>query len=161
MNTNPRRCLSCGKTERETPFYPYRKTKCSACVVADTKAYKLRNIERKRKYEREYNARTKPRRLEQIARWRERIRDETFAAYGGARCSCCGETRREFLCLDHVHGGGNIDRKNRRANGGSSGGVNWYLALRREGYPPGYQVLCFNCNMSLGFRGYCPHELER
>jgi hypothetical protein len=31
--------------------------------------------------------------------------------------------------------------------------------LKRRGYPQeGYTILCFNCNLSRGFFGYCPHE---
>lgn len=69
-------------------------------------------------------------------------------------CSCCGETRLEFLALDHVKGGGT---KHRRALGLPGGGYVFYALLAREGFPPGYRVLCHNCNSALGWFSYCPH----
>jgi hypothetical protein len=30
--------------------------------------------------------------------------------------------------------------------------------LKADGYPPGIQVLCYNCNMAGGFYGVCPHR---
>lgn len=38
-------------------------------------------------------------------------------AYGG-RCACCGIDHTEFLCIDHIDGGGNKQRK--ELGGGSS-----------------------------------------
>ena len=29
--------------------------------------------------------------------------------------------------------------------------------LKRNGYPAGYQVLCFNCNFAKHRKGACPH----
>src|SRR5258706_14541763 len=37
-------------------------------------------------------------------------RERGLDAYGG-KCECCGETRREFLTIDHIHGGGQRHRK--------------------------------------------------
>lgn len=84
----------------------------------------------------------------------DKVRAETFSAYGG-KCQCCGEERAEFLCIDHVKGGGS---KHRMELGMS--GVRFYRWLRRAGFPSGYRVLCHNCNMSLGLHGYCPHRPE-
>ena len=71
----------------------------------------------------------------------------------GDRCQCCGESNQEFLCIDHIDGGGTQHRKTVGA-----GGDNMYKFLIRENFPEGYRLLCHNCNMSLGFYGYCPHE---
>jgi hypothetical protein len=30
--------------------------------------------------------------------------------------------------------------------------------LIRHDFPPGFRLLCFNCNCVRGQRGYCPHE---
>ncbi len=67
-------------------------------------------------------------------------------------CVCCGDTHIEFLCLDHINGGGNKERK---IHGGTMG-LRKYL--RKNNYPPGYRVLCQNCNSSIGSFGYCPHK---
>ena len=85
-----------------------------------------------------------------------RIKLEILSYYGDCTCACCGETRIEFLALDHINGGGNIDRKNRIKTGGTQ---NTYEHLYKLGKPDKekYRVLCHNCNMSIAMYGYCPH----
>lgn len=76
---------------------------------------------------------------------------EAIAHYGGA-CACCGEDAYEFLVIDHIHDDGAQHRRE------LSGELISYW-LKRNGYPPGYQILCANCNMAkqLG-DGFCePH----
>lgn len=80
---------------------------------------------------------------------RDRLMVEVFRAYGGAVCRCCGENQFEFLSIDHVNGG---DRKHQKEVG------NVYRWLKKNGFPPGFQVLCMNCNWAKGKYGYCPHE---
>lgn len=70
----------------------------------------------------------------------------------GRYCSCCGEGRIEFLCIDHINGGG---AEERRVIGR---GHSFYRHLIKSEFPSGYRVLCHNCNFSLGKFGYCPHE---
>lgn len=93
-------------------------------------------------------------RLKQSAyRWLWRA--ECYEAYGG-KCACCGEDRWEFLTIDHTNGGGAAERKRL---GSSGAGPMFCLRLRKRGYPKDeYRLLCMNCNMVRGFRGYCPHE---
>jgi hypothetical protein len=75
--------------------------------------------------------------------------------YGGSppRCACsgCGESRYEFLSIDHINGGG---RKHRQ----SLGMKTLYQWLIKNGFPDGFRVLCHNCNQSIGLYGYCPHQ---
>ena len=68
-------------------------------------------------------------------------------------CECCGENHLEFLAIDHISGGGGKHRKKLKEY--------LPLVLKRQGYPKGYRILCHNCNMSLGFYGYCPHNREK
>ena len=38
----------------------------------------------------------------------------------------------------------------------------FYLWLKRNNFPPGYQVLCWNCNCGRSINnGICPHKTER
>jgi len=67
-------------------------------------------------------------------------------------CACCGESQVEFLGLDHIEGGGNRHRK----MGESATSI--ALWVQRHGFPPGFQVLCHNCNLAKGFYGVCPHK---
>lgn len=76
-------------------------------------------------------------------------RDEVLAHYGG-KCVCCGETQRVFLTLDHVDGNGNADRRTR-----NNPDLAWWL--KKQGFPPGFQVMCWNCNAAKHILGACPH----
>lgn len=65
-------------------------------------------------------------------------------------CACCGEKENKFLSIDHINGGGNKERNEKSR---------WvFQYLKKMDYPKGYQVLCFNCNLSKGFYGNCPHR---
>jgi hypothetical protein len=77
-------------------------------------------------------------------------REDALKHYGGV-CACCGESRYEFLAIDHINGGGTQHHKQIRTPI-----VRW---LRKNNYPEGFRVLCHNCNQSLGQYGYCPHSL--
>jgi hypothetical protein len=68
-------------------------------------------------------------------------------------CECCGEKHLEFLAIDHISGKGGKHRKNLKEY--------LPLILKRNNYPTGYRILCHNCNMSIGFYGYCPHNKEK
>jgi hypothetical protein len=85
----------------------------------------------------------------------DRVRAETYEAYGGAVCVCCGETEQHFLTIDHVHNNGAEERREMESTRGSK---NFYVRLKTAGFPSGYQVLCQNCNVGK-FRngGVCPH----
>lgn len=86
-------------------------------------------------------------------KYRQKIKLIALQYYGGnpPKCSCCGEYRIEFLAIDHIDGGGSKHRKERK-------GQSIYQWLKINNYPNGYRVLCHNCNMSLGFYKYCPHN---
>jgi len=83
------------------------------------------------------------------------IKMESFQAYGGPVCTCCGEAHIEFLTIDHIHGNGGVPRNARHRKG--EGLYRW---LKKEGWPEGFRVLCMNCNFAHGHAGYCPHERE-
>lgn len=73
----------------------------------------------------------------------------------GESCVCCGETRAEFLTIDHVNGGGNAER----TQGLKSNAL--ILAYLRGDYHDALQVMCFNCNCGRQLNnGVCPHELK-
>ena len=69
---------------------------------------------------------------------------------------CCGETRKEFLALDHVGNDGARERRRLRAEGIS--GSTYYKWLYEQSYESKLRILCHNCNLSLGFFSYCPHD---
>lgn len=77
------------------------------------------------------------------------IRLAVFSHYGKS-CACCGEKRDAFLVIDHVEGAGNAHRR--------EVGTGWatYKWLVDNGFPPGFQTLCHNCNAAKA-KGGCPH----
>ena len=89
-------------------------------------------------------------------RSQDRRRDEVFTAYGGYRCACCAETERLFLSIDHINNDGNVERKSGVYR---SSGTAFYLWLCKQKFPPGYQVLCMNCQFGKHRNGgVCPHQ---
>lgn len=99
-----------------------------------------------------YYDQNKVKELSRHAKYRNDIRTRVLKHYGN-RCSCCGESRREFLCMDHIGGGGSQHRKI------VGGGI--YTWLIRHQYPTAFRILCANCNSSFGYYGYCPHQKEK
>jgi hypothetical protein len=70
----------------------------------------------------------------------------------GGKCECCGELNLEFLAIDHVNGLSHRDRARDSGDG-------LLKRVRESGYSrKEFRVLCHNCNSSLGFYGYCPHQ---
>lgn len=82
--------------------------------------------------------------------WKE-LRLEVFQAYGGPVCKCCGETIERFLTIDHENNDGKDHRK--------LVGRTVMKDLKKRGFPPGFQILCFNCNLGRQLNGgICPHQ---
>jgi hypothetical protein len=57
------------------------------------------------------------------------------------KCCLCLESNVEFLVIDHVSGNG----ANHRREIGEGSGV-LYKWLKKNKFPPGFRVLCYNCN---------------
>ena len=97
---------------------------------------------RARKTHRELSSLCKSCDRKRLKRRRDALRLEALQHYGGPkpRCALCPESRIEVLDLDHINGGGRQERIRHKTN------QNLYKALRDEGYPPGFRVLCRNDN---------------
>lgn len=138
-NIKCRWCSGCEKYIDYDFFYTRKNgksdTKCKDCVLKYRTSEKSREKDKKR---------------------REKARYECISNYSKGKmcCNCCGENEIKFLSIDHIDGGGNIHRKNNKINKIAE----W---LRKNNYPNGYQVLCYNCNLSKGFYGICPHKLKK
>ncbi len=78
-----------------------------------------------------------------------------ITAYGGYACACCGETASEFLQIDHINNDG-ADHRRQVGKGNAT-----YKWLIKNGFPPGFQVLCANCNYAKAHYGYCPHQRDK
>lgn len=83
-------------------------------------------------------------------------KDAVFKAYGGYRCVCCNETEPLFLSVDHIYNDGN---KMRKKGVHAKGGTSFYQWIKRHNFPPGFQILCMNCNTGKHRNGgVCPHQ---
>lgn len=86
-------------------------------------------------------------------RQREDAKRQVFNYYGSS-CSCCGESCELFLTVDHVAGGGKKHRK-------TVGAQTICVWLVNNGFPEGFQVLCWNCNSGRALNGgVCPHQMH-
>jgi len=93
-------------------------------------------------------------------KWRRKLRHDVLSNYSKkisnsdiTCCNCCGENEfLIFLTIDHI--------TNRKSTTRCNGlvGIPLYTCLRVNGYPPGYQILCCNCNSAKGDSGMCPHK---
>lgn len=118
---------------------------------------KVKEIQHRQDKKRQCN----PERIKWSKKWRkewsQNLKFSVMAIYsnGQPKCTCCGETRIEFLTMDHINNDG---AEHRRKIGRGNHITYW---LRKNGFPEGFQVLCINCNFAKGHYGYCPHEIER
>lgn len=150
-------CTKCGLEKPLSEFYmrsppaTYLQAECKACTTKRSKAWRTKYIDLVLSQE---HKRAKERRAE--------IKDQTFMAYGGYQCACCGETERIFLTLDHVNNDGAAFRRKIAGKQARGGGQVTYRWLMQNGFPPGYQILCANCNYGKRMNGgICPHQVRR
>lgn len=122
-------CNDCKKTKSIKDFTK-EKNYCKICYNKKMREYRNKNRDKINAYERK---RCRTRKIENKVK--------IFNAYGGYKCVCCGIEDKDILTIDHINGNGNKHRKLLKKRGTS-----FYMWLKRNNYPPGYQVLCFNCN---------------
>jgi len=124
----------------------------SICLVCHRKRqsiWRKKNRDSHREYARRWSKENKDHRNTSHRVYLKRLRKEALEFYG-RKCVCCGEDHPEFLAFDHIHGNGKVHR-------GNTGAANFLRRLLKK-KDPEIRILCHNCNMSLGFYGYCPHE---
>lgn len=169
-----KRCTYCGEFKpfdqfnRRARSLDGRSARCAACGRLYWEATKDQRraahqewVKANQEHLRAYRRATKKRddawraaNRERVRQWanerNRKLRDEVLAAYGGI-CACCGETERAFLQIDHINGDGAAHRRTLKR-------VKLDAWLRQNGYPPGFQVLCCNCNFGRHLNsGICPH----
>lgn len=69
-----------------------------------------------------------------------------YSLYGMPACSLCGFSNIDALCLDHINDNGAQDRK-LHVKRKEAAGTTFYRFIKKQGFPPGYQTLCANCNL--------------
>lgn len=166
-----RTCRSCGKTKPIEGFNfshkarGWRRHECIDCQKErQGQWYKENHSSQRKKQNRHYHEvlKYRPKTKEERASLAERSRrqnavnkERVYQAYGGYVCACCGETEPAFLSIDHVNNDGYKQRK--KGIQGSGGRI--YRWLISNNFPPGYQVLCMNCQHGKARNnGVCPHK---
>lgn len=151
-------CTLCERELRTSEFRKIREDKnwlrgqCRDCGKKNSKQYysehRDKMLETSKNWYQEHKEEVKD-----YERNRRRKHREDVINYYGGKCVCCGESQHEFLAVDHINGGG---LKHRREENFQNI-VEWIL---KNNYPPGFRILCHNCNMAIGIYGFCPHEVS-
>lgn len=180
-------CTRCGELKPQTlEFFGQRKTQrgfrwdswCKSCYAANTRRTQRVDPERKRQADKEWRERNsvaykerqrlywerlpetqKEQRKRHAQAHNRRLKREALEYYGGALCKCCGETELLMLSLDHIASDGAAHRK---ALTGKTRTMpqQSYIWAKKNGWPPIYQVMCFNCNWARHWNnGICPHQI--
>lgn len=80
---------------------------------------------------------------------RDRLKLKVLSFYGlngVAKCVICGFDNIHALCLDHINDNG-ADERRLYSMKRTSAGTQFYRWVKKQGFKPGYQTLCYNCNM--------------
>lgn len=123
------------------------------------KNWKVKNLLKRREWARLWARNNYQRRKQTLLKngraCKDRLYDLFFDHYG-YQCTCCGESRRDFLTIEHLNGGGSAHRKR------SPGGADRIIReIRDAGWPKEYTTLCMNCNFAKWRKGVCPHVVEK
>lgn len=177
-------CKSCGKEFDAS--HNGRIWRCPECLLKYHQEYALKDKKRHAEYSRKYRTRMgdayrekmqkrrgeildsmtpeqqaefRKKEADKSARLNAILREQVFAAYGGYKCACCGETEPLFLTIDHIENNG---AEMRKTGVHSRGGTQFYQWLRMNKFPDGFQVLCMNCNLGKHRNGgVCPHKSSK
>ena len=127
-------------------------SRCKVCANKYSRLHRLKSLEKINEYRRSYRVKNRDRLNEHAREYRvDRHQEDTeyrvkkwysdrikcIKYYGGC-CAVCGESRVEFLVIDHINNDGNTDRAGR--------GDKVCRRLIKNKFPPGFQVLCWNHN---------------
>ena len=106
-------------------------------------------------YKHDWYLRNKKLIRQRVRVYTENLRNKVVSYYskGTNSCACCGEKEYNFLTLDHINNDGAEHRKT--VPQGQL--YNWII---KNNFPPGFQILCMNCNFAKGKdEDYiCPHR---
>jgi hypothetical protein len=174
--SDAKKCSDCKEVKPLSGFHKNRRhadglcNLCKVCNGSRAKAWNAKNPDRMRDRQRSYAAKNSDKIKASAAKWAEqnrerrraivrkhcakvrpKLRAAAFAAYGGPVCVCCAEREVALLTIDHVNNDGAAHRK--------LIGSTLDRWLKKNGYPPGFQVLCRNCNWGKHVNnGICPHQ---
>lgn len=100
--------------------------------------------EQRRRYNEAYRAKNRQALADKQRKYRRALKREALEHYGET-CAVCGIDDLRVLQIDHIENNGNIERAS--LGGQGFAGHTFYLWLRKQGWPEGYQTLCANHNL--------------
>lgn len=148
-----KRCSECENKKPVSSFYRVSRTSYISPVCKKCQNTVIATAKRKRKGSAKIAA--------EVSRYMQSVKAEAYEAYGGYRCACCGETEKTFLTLDHINDDGATWRRSLFGGANRGAGLRTYTWCKKNGYPPIFQVLCWNCQHGKRNNGgICPHRKE-
>jgi len=138
-----KKCTKCGKELPATKEYFNKKSGgkyglksvCNDCL----RKYRFTNKELIAERNKIYYSNNSIKIIDKVITNHKHLMGELISHYGGC-CAVCGETNLSFLCIDHINNDGAEHRKKVGC------GFAFYWWLKRNGFPSGFQVLCWNHN---------------
>lgn len=125
-------------------------------ILDDKKKQRLNNLELARSNDKRYYKNNREKAIKRNKNYRNKIKLIVYNHYSNfnIKCNCCGENTIEFLSIDHVNNDGAINR--------TTIGKNLVYWLYKNNFPPGFQILCHNCNFAKGKDEdhICPHKKQ-
>jgi hypothetical protein len=122
---------------------------CVPCVLVAVKEWRSANPEkcaeygssgRKKAHTKLWRANNRARHLRSKRLHTQRLKLSVMTHYGGCKCARCGISDIDVLSVDHIDNSGSKHRLEVPAS-------RIYQWLKRNNFPPGFQVLCMNCNL--------------
>jgi hypothetical protein len=133
-----------------------RQSWCKRCTNKYAVAWRLDPENKKKQFEYNHTALALASRSDSGRKRYAKLKQVVFQHYAinnVIQCSCCGEKMLGFLTIDHVNNDGAVHRKTVKS------GVVFYCWLKNNGFPAGFQILCYNCNCGRAKNhGICPHK---
>ena len=131
-------CTNCKKELPTTSEYFYKSKRLKSglrceCISCGKRSRELYRNSRKDK---SYYLRNKDK-INKRNNFNHGVLKELVISHYDGCCAVCGESRLPFLTMDHINNDG--------GGSGSSGSI-FYRWLKRNNFPPGFQVLCWNHN---------------
>lgn len=115
-----------------------------ADILAKMSDFRKENPEAARELRAAHYGRRKGHIRGRVKRYKDSVKETVLRHYSGRespKCSQCPVTDPGCLTLDHTENDGSEHRKELGFSGNS-----FYLWIVRNRFPPGFQVLCMNCN---------------
>ena len=146
-------CLHCKLELARDAFRKSRPRVCVECVRKQDRERYEREAVRRREWQRKYNQTTagkesSRRNNEENKKKHQAIKLLCLEKYGGPRCCWCGQTEIKCLSIDHINNDG---AAHRGADKQAKSSMYWWL--KKNDFPPGFEVLCMNCNFSKHHNG--------